>query len=75
MKVIHFNEEYLRERVNKIQPKYLFMNPQTLAFIEADWNGPFRNLPDGFGFTSSFPGVKVETVSRIPFGEIIFGVE
>lgn len=68
MRVMSFNEKLLRDRVEEINPKYIIMNPQTLNSFEVEWNGPY-------GFTASFPGVKVVVLSEIPFGEVIFGVE
>ena len=75
MRIMSFNEKLLRDRVEEIRPKYIIMNPQTLNLIEVEWNGPYVNLPEGFGFTASFPGTKVVALSEIPFGEVIFGVE
>ena len=75
MRVMSFNEKLLRDKVEEIHPKYIIMNPQTLSSFEIEWNGPYVNLPEGFGFTSSFPGVKIVALSEIPFGEVIFGVE
>ena len=75
MRVMSFNEKLLRDRIKEIHPKYIIMNPQTLSSIEIKWNGPYVSLPEGFGFTASFPGVKVVALSEIPFGEVIFGVD
>lgn len=75
MRVISFNEKLLRDRIEEIRPKYIFMNLQTLSSFEIEWNGPYVNLPESFGFTASFPGVKFVALSEIPFGEIIFGVD
>ena len=58
-----------------MKPNYLFMNKNTLAFLEKSWNGPYENVPYDFSFQGRLNGVPVIIENHIPFGEVIFGVE
>lgn len=76
MKVLKFDEEHFRKRLQLMKPKYFFMNENTLAFLEKDWNGPYENVPYDFSFQGNFlQGIPVILEEYIPFGEIVFGVE
>lgn len=75
MKVIHFNEKQLRERIKQDNPEYLFMNGNTLHFLSQSLGDPFVSMTDTYGYSGCFQGVKVFSVPTIPFGEVIFGVE
>ena len=75
MKVLKFDEELFRKRLQLMKPKYLVMNENTLTFLEKDWNGPYENVPYDFSFQGSLNGVPVIVEKHIPLGEIIFGVE
>lgn len=75
MKVLKFDEEHFRKRLQLIKPKYLFMNENTFTFLEKDWNGPYENVPYDFSFQGNLKGIPVIVEKNIPFGEIIFGVD
>lgn len=76
MKVLKFDEEHFRKRFQLMKPKYLFMNENTLAFLEKDWNGPYENVPYDFSFQGNFlQGIPIIIEKHIPLGEIVFGVE
>jgi len=75
MKVLKFDEKRLRERIKQDNPKYIFMNGNTLAFISQSLGDPFINMNDAYGYSGSFQGVKVISTAAILFGEVIFGVD
>lgn len=75
MKVLKFDEKRLRERIKQDNPKYIFMNGNTLAFISQSLGDPFINMNDAYGYSGNFQGVKVISTATIPFGEVIFGVD
>lgn len=75
MKVLKFDEKQLRERIRQDNPEYIFMNGNTLAFINQSLGDPFINMKDAHGYSGRFQGVKVISTTAIPFGEVIFGVE
>lgn len=74
MKVIKFDEKWLRERIKQDNPEYIFMNGNTLAFISQSLGDPFINM-DAYGYSGCFQGAKVISTTAIPFGEVIFGVD
>ena len=75
MEVLKFDEKQLRERIKRDNPKYIFMNGNTLLFICQSLGEPFINIDDVHGYSGRFQGVKVISTTAIPFGEVIFGVE
>ena len=75
MKVIKFDEKQLRARIKQENPEYIFMNGNTLAFINQSLGDPFINMNDAYGYSGCFQGAKVISTTAIPFGEVIFGVE
>lgn len=82
MKVLRFDEEHFFKRLQIMKPNYLFMNENTLTFLEKSWNGPYENVPYDFsfqgnlkGFQGNLRGIPVIIENHIPLGEIIFGVE
>ena len=75
MKALKFDEELFFKRLQIMKPSYLFMNGNTLAFLEKSWNGPYENVPYDFSFQGRLNGVPVIIENHIPLREIIFGVE
>ena len=75
MKVLRFDEEHFFKQLQIMKPSYLFMNKNTLAFLEKSWNGSYENVPYDFSFQGRLNGVPVIVENHIPLGEIVFGVE
>ena len=75
MEVIKFDEKRFRERVKQDNPKYIFMNANTLFFISQSLGDPFINMNDMCGYAGNFQGIKIISTNAIPFGEVIFGEE
>ena len=70
MKVLKFDEKEFLKRLQIMKPKYLFINENTLTFIEKDWSGPCD-----FSFQARLNGVPLIIEKNIPIGEIVFGVD
>lgn len=75
MKVLKFDEEHFRKRLQLMKPKYLFMNEDIFTFLKKDWNGPYENIPYDFSFQGSLKDIPIIVEKHIPLGEIVFGVD